>query len=310
MSEYQYITFRAIDSAVSKKNLAYMRRQSTRAEIGPRSFINEYTFGDFHGNAMEMLRRGYDIHLHYANYGLRSLYFRLPQGLPDSKAAKPYLDGESIRFVKDREGRGGTLAIEPCYEPGDLEELWEFEELIDDLVPLRSEITEGDLRPLYLAHLAVSCDCNHDPEETVEAPVPGGLNQLTTPQRALATLYELRDALIAAAGQEFGPLPSKGERPAEYIQWISQQPEANKNAWLTALMNGSNSSAASSCAWASNSAFKGSCCDIRLLLRLGEICRRAPIFARHGQKFYQLLSCSHLEPYDSRSTVDPIRQTP
>lgn len=31
MSEYQYIAFRAVDRAVSKKNLAYMRRQSTWA---------------------------------------------------------------------------------------------------------------------------------------------------------------------------------------------------------------------------------------------------------------------------------------
>ena len=51
MSEYQYVAFRAIDRAVSKKDLAYMRRQSTRAEITPWFFENEYHYGDFHGNA-------------------------------------------------------------------------------------------------------------------------------------------------------------------------------------------------------------------------------------------------------------------
>lgn len=29
-----------------------------------------------------MMRRGYDVHLHYANFGVRKLMFRLPQGLP------------------------------------------------------------------------------------------------------------------------------------------------------------------------------------------------------------------------------------
>ena len=77
MSEYQVVAFRAIDGPVSEKNLTYMRGQSSRAEITAWSFDNVYQFGDFHGNAREMLRRGYDIHLHYANFGIRRLLIRL-----------------------------------------------------------------------------------------------------------------------------------------------------------------------------------------------------------------------------------------
>ena len=68
-SEYQYVAFRAIDAPVSEKNLSLHARQSSRAEITPWSFHNEYHYGDFRGNAKEMLRRGYDLHLHYANFG-------------------------------------------------------------------------------------------------------------------------------------------------------------------------------------------------------------------------------------------------
>jgi hypothetical protein len=71
MSEFQNIGFRAIEKPVSDKDLAYMRQQSTRAEITPWSFDNEYHFGDFRGDALGMLRRGYDIHLRYANFGIR-----------------------------------------------------------------------------------------------------------------------------------------------------------------------------------------------------------------------------------------------
>lgn len=88
MSEYQYVAFRAIDGPVSEKNLEFMQEQSSRAEITAWSFENEYNFGDFHGDEMEMLRRGYDLHLHYANFGTRKLLIRLPNGLPDPAAAK------------------------------------------------------------------------------------------------------------------------------------------------------------------------------------------------------------------------------
>ena len=96
MSEYQYISFRAIDAPVSERNLKYMQRQSSRAEITPWSFDNEYHYGDFRGNAVEMLRRGYDLHLHYANFGVRKLMIRLPHGLPDAHAAGAYFSDDSL----------------------------------------------------------------------------------------------------------------------------------------------------------------------------------------------------------------------
>jgi hypothetical protein len=241
MSEYQFVAFRAIDAPVSRKNLTYMRRQSSRAEVTPRSFVNEYTYGDFRGDAVEMLRRGYDIHLHYANFGIRSIFIRLPHGFPDSEAAQSYLDGESIRFLKDKTGSGGTLAIEPRHEPGDLEELWDIERWLDRLIPIRSEILEGDLRPLYLAHLAVSCDLEHDPEETVEASLPAGLESITKAQRALARFYEISDALVAAAVQEIGPTPTVEDSSKVHLAWLHSQSASQKDAWLAELMRGPSS---------------------------------------------------------------------
>jgi hypothetical protein len=232
MSEYQRIIFRAIDAPVSKKDLEYMHRQSTRAEITPQSFDNEYHYGDFRGDAVEMLRRGYDVHLHYANFGMRKLMIRLPHGLPDSKADAPYLDEEGLLFLADKNGPGGTLTIEPFHESGELDELWELDELVDRLLPLRAEILDGDLRPLYLAHLAIACDSNHDPAETTEGPVPAGLATLTDAQRALAELYALSDSLIAAAAQDSPPLPKSGDARNDYTTWLQGLPQTTKDAWL------------------------------------------------------------------------------
>jgi hypothetical protein len=236
MSEYQYVGFRAIDSPVSEKNLAFMRKQSSRAEITPWSFDNEYHFGDFRGNAPEMLRRGYDFHLHYANFGVRKLMVRLPNGLPDVKAARPYLDKESLFFMKDKLGQGGILCVEPSFEPGDLEELWEIDDLFVRLLPLRGEILDGDFRPLYLAHLAVACDNNHDPDEEKDVPIPAGLEEPTNAQRALAELYSLSKALLTAAAQKGPALPARRDVENQVEAWLQRQPEAVKNSWLAKLM--------------------------------------------------------------------------
>ena len=237
MSEYQHILFRAIDRPVDAKNLTYMRQQSTRADITPLSFENVYEFGDFRGDAEEMLRRGYDLHLHYANFGIRKLLIRLPNGLPAPLAWKNYSAEDSLTFIKDGDGPGGCLAINPYFEAGEQEDLWDLPELMDRLVPLREELLNGDLRPLYLAHLGVACDDNHDPETTCEAPVPAGLATLTAAQTALAELYALDANLIAAASQESLPLP-RGERgETQYAAWVVEQNETIKNAWLTALLS-------------------------------------------------------------------------
>jgi hypothetical protein len=236
MSEYQYVAFRAIDGPVSDKNLEFMRRQSTRAEITPWEFTNEYHFGDFHGDAAEMLRRGYDFHLHYANFGTRRLMIRLPQGLPDAGTAALYFEEDSLYFLKDKRGPGGILCIEPFFEAGKLEEEWDVEEMVERLLALRAELLDGDLRPLYLAHLAVASDSNHDPDEEKEGPVPAGLDKLTAAQRALTDFYCQGDALLVAAARNSPPLPGRAGSANPYTAWLQRQPETSKVAWLAAWL--------------------------------------------------------------------------
>jgi hypothetical protein len=240
MSEYQYVIFRAIDRPVSPEDLKFMRKQSSRADVTAWSFENEYHYGDFGGNAKEMLRRGYDLHLHYANFGERTLMIWIPDGLPDEAACRPYFGKESLEFVKDKDGPGGILVIEPHHEPGDLDDLWDFGPLVERLLPLRAEILGGDLRPLYLAHLAVAGDMNHDPEETEEGPVPAGLDRLTDAQKALCELYQLSDPLITAAAQEAPPMAAgDDDAGAAQAAWVKDVPAARKDEWLTRLITDS-----------------------------------------------------------------------
>ena len=241
MSEYQYVGFRAIEKPVSEKNLEYIHSQSSRAEITPWSFDNEYHFGDFRGNALEMLRRGYEIHLHYSSFGTHKLFIRLPQGLPDKKGAAAYFTEDTLKFIADKEGPGGTLCVEPYYETDDLGPIFDIENLLDRLVPLRTEILDGDLRPLFLAHLAICLDYEYDGEETTEAPVPAGLEKLTDAQEALAEFFGLEDALITAASKGTPPTAIHNERKNEQMEWLKTQSQVTKDEWLLQLISDSHS---------------------------------------------------------------------
>ena len=233
MSEYQFIDFVAIDSPVSDQDLEYMTRQSTRAEITKWRFTNEYHFGDFHGNVTEMLRRGYDMHLHFADFGIRKIMIRLPLGLPYGKSVfARYAVLDFLTWEKDKRGKGGVLTIEPEADAGTFDYLEDVESYLDRLVPLREMLIRGDLRPLFLAWLV----CSYD-EDAIVPPIPAGLDQLTDPLQALAEFYEIPDKLIATAAADDLPTPSLVDTNKLVTQWIAKQKKADLQDIVTEFMS-------------------------------------------------------------------------
>lgn len=224
MSEYQFVHFLAIDRPLVDKQLEFMRRQSTRAEITRWAFTNEYHFGDFHGNAREMLRRGYDVHLHYANFGIRRLGIRLPGGLPcDRRTFRAFQTTDGLEWDADKKGKGGILWIEPEADGGTYDEVvYDAGELLPEIAPVRELLISGDLRPLYLAWLACPGD-----DETPEPPVPAGLGKLPPALRATAKFYEVSDDLIAAAAQRSPPLSKAADSGQTIKAWIAKQPKGD-----------------------------------------------------------------------------------
>lgn len=220
MSEYQFIHFLAIDKPLNDKQLAFMRRQSTRAEITEWEFTNEYSFGDFHGNAKEMLRRGFDIHLHYANFGIRRLMIRLPKGLPcDRRTFNKFRVEDCVEWLADKKGKGGILDIEPEADADTYkEEIYDVDTLLHKIAPIRNLLINGDLRPLYLDWLA----CNYD-DESMEPPVPAGLGKLPRELKALAEFYELSDDLLAVAAKRSPRLSKASDMGDTLKDWIAKQ---------------------------------------------------------------------------------------
>ncbi|GIW82499.1 MAG: hypothetical protein KatS3mg105_4306 [Gemmatales bacterium] len=206
MSEFQVISFRALDRPVSDANLKFMAMQSTRADITPWSFDNEYWYGDFSGDTIGMLRRGYDFHVHYANFGIRKIMMTLPAGFPHAQRAKPFLIPNEIHFIRNERGKGGILCLEPRADLVRANELPSPWQMIDRLLPLRQEISAGDLRPLFLAHLATV----FEPDEALakKLPVPPGLKRLTRAQKALVEFFGVTDELLAWAAARSASLPA------------------------------------------------------------------------------------------------------
>lgn len=221
MSEYQYVYFAAVDQPLDDEQLEFMENQSSRASISRWEFQNEYHYGNFRGDAHKMLHRGYDVHLHYANFGIRRLVFRLPFGLPlDAEFFDQCCeDSDAIFWIESTEGAGGLLEINPDGDAGSYsEDYYDFEGLIAALPRIRDMLLNGDPRPIYLAWLATSYG-----EEMIEPPVPAGLQQLPKELEELCEFFELSLDLLAAAAEGSPAEPAKQNHQKQIEKWIKQQ---------------------------------------------------------------------------------------
>ena len=233
MSEHQFVHFLALDRPLDDGAMAFMNKQSSRAEITKWEFTNEYHYGDFRGNAQEMLRRGYDVHLHYANFGIRKLMVRLTGGMPCDKALlKAYLVKHSVEWHADQTGCGGILEIQPDADAGTYDYL-EDGELLNEIAPIRDLLVEGDLRPLYLAWLACA-----GADEELEPPVPAGLGKLPPALKAMALFYELDDGLLRAAAETSPSLPERVDENGRIKNWCNTQSPTALKELVPRLLSG------------------------------------------------------------------------
>lgn len=233
MSEYQFVHFIAIDRPLDDQQLEFMQRQSSRATVTRREFTNEYHFGSFHGKSLEMMRRGFDLHVHFANYGVRQLMFRLPYGFPGGATVlTPYLIQFNLEWKQDKDGPGGVLSIHPESDGG----RWggyfsHLEDLLTELMPVREMLMNGDLRPLYLAWLAC------EPFESQEPPVPAGMKSLPKPLQVMADFYEIKPDLLLVAAEESEAIQEPVAKPLPIHEWLHKKSEKQRLTLLEELLN-------------------------------------------------------------------------
>ncbi len=232
MSEYQYVHFIAIDRPLSDEQLEFMQRQSTRATVTRREFTNENHYGSFHGKSLEMMRHGFDLHVHFANYGIREIMIRLPLGFPGGNAIlEPYLIKYNLEWKCDDDGPGGVLVIHPDSDGGRWDGFFShLENLLTELTPVREMLIKGDLRPVYLAWLAC------EPPECPEPPVPAGFGSLPSALRVLANFYELSDDLLSVAAEESDSVEEPVAKPLPVQAWLEKKSEKQRLLLLEKLL--------------------------------------------------------------------------
>jgi hypothetical protein len=235
MSEYQYYEFRALDKALDKDEMDELRSLSSRAEITPTSFTNEYSYGSFRGKPDDMMSRYFDAFVYVANWGTRRLMLRVPRRLFDLDRSKPYCDGDSMKIVLTKKTH---LVLEFRSEDEGGEWVsgggW-----MEGLVPLRMALMRGDYRALYLGWLASFRrrgwhDVSElgDDKDVKEPVVPPGLSRLSAPLDALAEFLRIDETLLkAAASADSGDAPAEPSRE-ELARWLKRIPAAGKEGYL------------------------------------------------------------------------------
>jgi hypothetical protein len=232
MSEYQYYEFQAVDRALSREEMGQLRAISTRATITPSSFVNDYHYGNFKGNAWKMMEQYFDAFLYLANWGTRELMLRVPRRMLAIDTVRRYIDNEFAQA--EERGEHVILAFRSEDDEGDWEE--DGSGRLASLIPLRGELAAGDHRMLYLAWL-LAVQQGDVEDEVPEPPVPPGLGRLTGAQGAFATFLRVDEDLIRAAAERSAePVPEPDA--AALRAWISALPDAEKDEMLVRVAEG------------------------------------------------------------------------
>ena len=231
MSEYQYYEFQAIDRPLPGKEMAELRSYSTRARITPTSFVNDYSWGDFKGDADAWIEKYFDAFLYLANWGTHVLKLRLPVRLLDTKTARLYCAGEHAS-VREKNAKAIVTFQSEDEEGGE----WvEGEGLLASLISVRAELARGDRRALYLGWLLCAQSGDLD-DDDFEPPVPAGLNQLSASLESLVEFIRLDTNLLRAAAAASPPMADNEPTRVEIRQWLARLPVAKKDDLLVQLM--------------------------------------------------------------------------
>ena len=224
MSEYQYYEFVALDRPLTASGMAELRSISTRAQITPTRFFNEYQWGDLKADPAGLPARYFDMHV----------YFALGQPAADVPPAEPAVDLDDLRACVP--GGPATLTVTEHHVVLDLwseteepeDEWFEDGQLLASLTPLRAELLRGDRRVAYLAWLLAVQAGELDPDSP-EPWVPHGLDGPSASLAAFTGFLRIDPDLLAAAAEAGVEDAGEMER---FRNWVERLPAPEQQRWL------------------------------------------------------------------------------
>lgn len=231
MGEYQYYEFQSIDRPLTEKEMSELRLYSTRARITPTSFVNDYEWGSFKGDADAWMEKYFDAFVHLTNWGTRVLKLRLPCRVLDPSIAEEYCGGDRT-FVREKAGKVVISFVSEDDEGGD----WvEGEGHLASMISARAELARGDLRALYLGWL-LRVQAGELDEEDVEPAVPPGLGQLSASLESLADFLRIDGDLLHLAAEASPSLESAGLNRGEVLAWVGNLVTKEKDELIANLI--------------------------------------------------------------------------
>src|SRR5947209_10324291 len=241
MSEYQYYEFRSIDRPLTGKEMASLRRLSSRAEITATSFVNVYNFGDFQGDPESLMESHFDAFLYVANWGTHRLMFRLPKEICAGREWEPFHTADTLKSWR----KGGHVVV--SFAADEIEMDWgeEGEGWLDQLLPIRADLLRGDFRSLYLGWLRAVQDEQLENDQP-EPPLPPGLRNLSGPLLKLAEFLDIDRDLLDAAAENSADLEEPSTSPDMLLRWIAALPAEEKDRALFQVASGKDADAATS----------------------------------------------------------------
>lgn len=238
MSEYQYYEFLAIDQPLTAEEMKDLRALSTRAQITPVSFTNEYHWGDFKGNPDKLMERYFDAHIYVANWMTAIFKVRVPFEALAKGTVEAMAESEALHFKATKTHWIITWSLDES-ENYDRFGQEDGRGWMARLAPVREELLRGDLRSLYIGWLAdVNRETMNDNDDEMEPISVNGLGQLTSAQRALAEFLEVDEDLLAGAGMGSPAARDEEVSQKEMEAWINDLPGDEVKAILKQLLSG------------------------------------------------------------------------
>jgi hypothetical protein len=226
MSEYQYYEFRTINRQLTAAERTAVNKLSSHGHTTATSFSVDYSYGDFKHNPDDVLARYFDAFFYTANWGTVRLKFRYPKALIDLRSIEPYCLESAITI--DYKTVDDSVIIGFDWNPDDGGDWVEAEGTLDGVAGLYADIMQGDYRAFYLAWLRAIQDgieySDEFAEDTLEPPVPVGLDSLSPALTDFVALFEIAEDLITAAAKGSGsPSPTTQVDPAIALATLSKE---------------------------------------------------------------------------------------
>jgi len=224
MSEYKYYEFIAIDRPMTEDEMAELRALSTRADITPVSFTNEYNWGNFKGNPDKLMQRYFDAHVYVANWMTAIFALRLPIEVLPKETAKAMAVRYNLDFRATKTHWVITWTLEESENYGRFA-MEDGRGWMARLAPLRDE-----LLPAVTGEMM-----DNDEVEPISI---CGLGSLTAAQQALAEFLEVDLDLLAGAGMGNPAAQSEELSEKDMDRWIDALPRNEVKVVLKQLMEG------------------------------------------------------------------------